>query len=120
MVLVDTDVASFFIKGDTRAATFFSHLEGQQPALSFMSVAELFQWAELRYWGERRKTTLETLLQTKYVVLGFEFGLAKEWARVRAEGKAQGRPISVKDIWVAATARYFDLPRPLEHERRRG
>jgi tRNA(fMet)-specific endonuclease VapC len=64
----------------------------------------------LHYWSERRKTILETLLQTKYVVLGFEFGLAKEWARVRAEGKAQGRPISVQDGWVAATARYFDLP----------
>jgi predicted nucleic acid-binding protein len=110
VVLLDTDVASFLIKKDSRAANFFPHLKGQQPALSFMSVAELFQWAEMRHWGERRKAGLEMLLNRRYVILGFELGLAKEWARVRAEAKEQGRPISVQDGWIAATGRYFSLP----------
>jgi tRNA(fMet)-specific endonuclease VapC len=110
VVLLDTDVASLLIKQDNRAAYFFPYLKGQQPALSFMSIAELFQWAEMHHWGERRKANLETLLNRRYVVLGFEFGLAKEWARVRAEAKEQGRPISVQDGWIAATGRYFNLP----------
>jgi tRNA(fMet)-specific endonuclease VapC len=110
VILIDTDVASFLIKGDDRAKELFAFVHGQQPALAFMSAAELFQWAELRYWGERRKASLEVLLTSRYVVLDFELGLAKEWARVRTEGKTQGRPISVQDGWVAASARYYDLP----------
>jgi tRNA(fMet)-specific endonuclease VapC len=105
VVLLDTDVASLLIKRDDRAADFFPYLQGRQPALSFMSVAELFQWAEMRHWGERRKASLETLLSRRYIVLGFELGLAKEWARVRAEAKEQGRPISVQDGRIAATGR---------------
>ncbi len=110
MLLLDTDVASFLLKRDSRATAFFPYLEGQQPALSFMSAAELFQWAEMRHWGERRKADLETLLNRRYVVVGFELGLAKEWARVRAEAKEQGHPIAVQDGWIAATGRYFGLP----------
>jgi len=47
-VLLDTDVASFIFKRDTRAAAYSEHLEGKIPAISFMTIAELFQWAEVR------------------------------------------------------------------------
>lgn len=66
------------IKQDSRAVQFFPYLRNRQPALSFMSVAELFQWAEMRHWGERRKAGLEELLHTRYIIFGFELGLAKE------------------------------------------
>jgi len=75
-----------------------------------MSAAELYQWAELAHWGEKRRNALEKLLKERYAVLGFELGLGREWARVRAECRASGRPISVQDAWVAATARYYSLP----------
>ena len=110
MVLLDTDTASYLIKGDDRAATLLPYLEGRQPALSFMSVAELYQWAEIRHWGERRRAMLEELLESRYVLLGYEPGLAREWARVRAECRDRGRAISVPDAWIAASARFFGLP----------
>jgi tRNA(fMet)-specific endonuclease VapC len=109
-ILLDTDVVSFILKGDTRGADYFERVRGKRLFLSFMSAAELFAWAELRHWGERRRAELEGLLVKRYAVLGFEMGLAKEWARVIAEAQTKGRPISVQDAWVAATARYFDLP----------
>ena len=109
MKLLDTDVASFFFRGDSRADLYVSHLKGEQLALSFMSVAELYAWAERNHWGVRRRAELETLILEHYTVLGFEVGLCKEWAKVRAEGFKQGRPIAVQDAWVAASARYFDL-----------
>jgi tRNA(fMet)-specific endonuclease VapC len=48
MVLLDTDVVSFILKGDTRAAGYMPLLTGNHLALSFMTVAELFQWSGIR------------------------------------------------------------------------
>ena len=52
-LLIDTDIASFILKGSNYADTYLPLLSGQELALSFMSVAELFQWAILRQWGDR-------------------------------------------------------------------
>ena len=109
MILLDTDVVSFFFKGDPRTAAYEQHLVGERLAVSFMTAAELYVWAERRAWGERRREELEYILTQRYTVLGFELGLTKEWARVRAEGWRQGHPIVVQDAWVAATARYHAI-----------
>ncbi len=110
MTLLDTDVVSFIMKGDDRGDAYFQQVEGQVLAISFMSAAELFAWAEIRHWGERRRAELDWLLTNQYAVLGFELGLAREWARIQAECFDAGTPIAVQDGWVAATARYHDLP----------
>ncbi|TVP69427.1 MAG: hypothetical protein EA342_03450 [Leptolyngbya sp. LCM1.Bin17] len=59
VLLVDTDVVSFLFKNDSRAANYANILQGNQLALSFMTVAELFQWAAVRNWGESRTQQLE-------------------------------------------------------------
>lgn len=110
MILLDTDVASFIFKGDARAEMFFEQVRGHPLGVSFVTAAELFAWAELNHWGERRRAELDWLLTERYAVLGFELGLAREWARIQAECALSGRPIAAQDGWVAATARYFDLP----------
>jgi tRNA(fMet)-specific endonuclease VapC len=53
LILIDTDIASFILKGSDYATPYLPLLRGQELALSFMSVAELFQWAALRHWGDR-------------------------------------------------------------------
>ncbi len=54
-VVVDTDVVSFLLKGDTRAQAYRSHLQDKVLALSFMTVAELYRWAYERQWGPVRQ-----------------------------------------------------------------
>lgn len=85
-------------------------MKGQVLGLSFVSAAEPCAWAEVRHWGERYRAELDWLLTNQYAVLGLELGLAREWARIQAECFAAGTPIAVQDGWVAATARYHDLP----------
>jgi len=58
-VVVDTDVASYLHKKDSRARLFRSHLIGREWVISFMTVAELDEWAERRRWGEARRERLE-------------------------------------------------------------
>lgn len=45
VVLLDTDVVSFLIKGDSRVAAYAPLLRSNRLAFSFMTVAELYQWA---------------------------------------------------------------------------
>jgi len=51
IVLLDTDVVSFIFKKDTRAKEYAPFLKDRRLSLSFMTVAELFQWAKIRKWG---------------------------------------------------------------------
>jgi hypothetical protein len=46
-VVVDTDVESFLFKNDTRAVGYLHHLRDRQWLISFMTEAELEQWALL-------------------------------------------------------------------------
>lgn len=103
VVVVDTDVVSFLFKGDTRAEVYRQHLQGKTLAISFMTVAELYQWAYVRDWGERKLAQLEERLRS-YVVVPYDHELCRQWARICADRQRLGKPISVQDAWIAATA----------------
>ena len=101
--MLDTDVCSFLFRQDSRAEAYRSHLEGRILALSFMSVAELYQWAYLHNWGETRLARLEKWLR-HFVILPFDNELCRWWAQVRVERQRRGHPISAQDAWIAACA----------------
>ncbi|NKQ34663.1 MAG: type II toxin-antitoxin system VapC family toxin [Chloroflexi bacterium] len=109
VVLLDTNIVSFLLKGDSRAQSYAAYLQHKEPALSFMTVAELYQWAFIRNWGERRLKELEKQLQG-YLVFPFDIVVCRYWAEVRADCRRAGRPISSQDAWVAATALQYNLP----------
>ena len=109
LLLIDTDVASFVFKGSDYANPYLPLLSGQELALSFMTVAELFQWAILRQWGDRRLLQLEQYL-SNYLVIPVDQALCQEWAKVRSDRQIVGRPISSQDAWIAATALRHNLP----------
>ncbi len=109
VLVVDTDVVSFLFKADTRAAAYRPRLEGNTLAVSFMTVAELYQWAFVRDWGERRLRWLEEELR-RFAILPFDAELCQIWARITVERQRAGRPISVQDAWVAATALRYACP----------
>jgi predicted nucleic acid-binding protein len=108
-ILLDTNIVSFLIKQDSRVKDYAPHLQNHRLAISFMSVAELFQWAYTRNWGESRIRQLEIALKN-YVVFAFDIEICRLWGEVRAECYRAGRPISSQDAWVAATARQHNLP----------
>jgi tRNA(fMet)-specific endonuclease VapC len=108
-LIVDTDVVSFLLKGDTRAQLYRPHLQGRTLALSFMTVAELYQWAYVRNWGDRKLTRLEEQLH-RYVIVPFDNELCKQWASISVQRQRMGRPMSAQDAWIAATALRHDCP----------
>lgn len=110
MVLLDTNIVSYLFKGDSRAKGYAPYLQGQQLAISFMTVAELYQWAAVRQWGQYRFNQLEQALKASYIILAFDIALCRQWGLVRATLRTRGKPISPEDAWIAATALQYKLP----------
>jgi tRNA(fMet)-specific endonuclease VapC len=102
-VVVDTDVISFWFKGDTRVASYRRHLIGRLPIISFVTVAELEEWALLRRWGSERRERMEKHLQ-RFVLCPIDRDLCRIWAEVRQSSRQTGRLVTHADAWIAATA----------------
>jgi tRNA(fMet)-specific endonuclease VapC len=108
-VVVDTDVISFLLKDDTRAQMYRPHLQDKMLVLSFMTVAELYQWAYQRNWGQKRLAWLEDRLHA-FVIAPYDNDLCRRWATICVERQRSGKPISAQDAWIAATALRHEVP----------
>lgn len=107
--VVDTNVVSYVFRQDTRAAAYRSVLNEHQLVPSFMTVAELEQWAIARSWGIRRLTELMAYID-RFGIVASSRALARTWAEVTTLAQRRGRPIGVADAWIAATALLYNLP----------
>jgi tRNA(fMet)-specific endonuclease VapC len=108
-VVVDTDVASFLYKRDTRASLYRPHLVGRTLYVSFMTVAELERWALASNWGSVKMTRLDRYLQRFHMVL-VDRALCRKWAEVMDGACRAGQPVGVADAWIAATALALSCP----------
>jgi predicted nucleic acid-binding protein len=108
-VLLDTDVASFIFKQDTRMALYQPYLIDHSLMLSFMSLAELHRWALERDWGDARLARMEQFLR-RFIIHPFDAALCHQWAEITDGARRKGRPIQCADAWIAATALLYDIP----------
>ena len=108
-VVVDTDVLSYLFKQDSRGESYKSHLEGKLGVISFMTVAELEFWANIRNWEAHRRAQLADFLQP-YAVINSDRELARTWAAIRSEVMRSGHHIDTADCWIAATALLHGIP----------
>ena len=106
-LILDTNIVSFLMKGDTRANVYQRHLEGNTLAISFMTVGELYEGAYRQGWSEKRLGKLKELIKS-YLVIPFSPALCERWGQIRTERRNQ--PIAVDDGWIAATALIYGCP----------
>ena len=66
-ILLGTNIISFIFKNDSRVALYEAILKGNKLAISFMTVAEFYQWSAIRKWGKSRITRME-YEKKKYLV----------------------------------------------------
>ena len=107
VLLLDTNIVSYLFKGHTLAAKYQPHLQHQVPAVSFMTVAEMYEGAFRAKWGAKRFAKLNALWKN-YAVFESTPTLCRRWGEVRFERKSQ--PIDGADAWIAATALVYGLP----------
>src|SRR5260370_30256079 len=108
-VVIDTDVASFLFKNDSRAQSYLRHLGDRQWLISFMTEAELEQWALLSNWQAKRIEWLRVFLG-RFVVVPSSRDLVLQWAEVMVAARRAGRRLETADAWIAATAALYDAP----------
>jgi tRNA(fMet)-specific endonuclease VapC len=112
VVLLDTTVASLLHpkkRADALRTKYEPHMRGATLALSFQTVAELWRWAEKRNWGETSRTGLDAFIR-RFLVIPYDYELAKVWARVMDASCRQGRRLEAGDCWIAATAVHRSIP----------
>jgi tRNA(fMet)-specific endonuclease VapC len=109
IVVVDTNVISFFIKNDTRAALYQPYLDDRLQIIAAQTLAELELWTLIHNWGPRRRATLHAYLKD-FVLAEADEAICFSWAAVQVNARRLGHPISVSDAWIAATALAYDVP----------
>ena len=108
-VVIDTDVVSFLFKNDSRAQSYFRHLSDRQWLISFMTEAELEQWALLSNWQAKRMEWLRVFMG-RFAVVPSSRDLVVKWAEVMVAARRSGRRLETADAWIAATAALYDAP----------
>jgi predicted nucleic acid-binding protein len=108
-IVLDTDVVSFLFKGDTREQIYLPQLQDRQWLISFMTEAELEQWALLANWSAKRVEWLR-LFVNRSVIVPSSHDLVLKWAEAMVAARRSGRRIETADAWIAATALLYDAP----------
>lgn len=115
-VVVDTDVSSQILR-DRLPSTLAGKLVGETLCATFVTVAELTQWAEMHRWGPRRRLVLTRWLASVLVLPYNEReedtvleDVARTWGEISARARLRGRPRPQNDTWIAACCLVYGLP----------
>jgi tRNA(fMet)-specific endonuclease VapC len=107
-VVLDTDAVSFLFKSDSRAQIYLPHLRDRQWLISFMTEAELEQWALLSNWNAKRIEWLRVFL-ARFAIVPSSRDLVLKWAEIMVAARRAGRRLETADAWIA-TAILYDAP----------
>ena len=105
-MILDTNAVSALFAGDRALSELLSNSSHHH--LPVIVIGE-FRYGLLR---SRQADLLSSLLDTlirESIVLGIETRTANEYAHVREELRAVGKPIPENDLWIAALARQHGL-----------
>ena len=108
-VVLDTNIVSYIVNGDTRAQFYESEISGMQPVISFQTWEEILIMTIKNGWGVRRRRDLLDHL-SRYEVIWPTPTLVVICAELRAERETAGRRMEAADGWIAATAIMLGCP----------
>jgi tRNA(fMet)-specific endonuclease VapC len=108
VVLIPDDVVSFLFKNDSRAQLYLPQMDNREWLISFMTEAELEQWASWRT-GAKSAYWLRLFL-SRFAIVPSSHDLVLRWAEAMVGARRNGRRIETADAWIAATALLYDAP----------
>ena len=107
-VLLDTDVFSYLMKNDTRGNAYRQHVKNKTVAISFVTVGELYYWAEKRNWSAKNRRALEDRIKA-VVVVPYDAQLCRAYGKLRVS-LAAGVNVAGNDLWIAACSIRHGIP----------
>jgi predicted nucleic acid-binding protein len=119
--LLDTDVFSFLLlrQEDSRSSLYQFHIQDRIAVISYVTIGELYFWAEGRKWGIDRLNLLEERIRDT-TVIRYDLEVCRTYARLKCALRTPSgshRVIGDNDLWIAACAVRYGLPL-VTHNRR--
>lgn len=110
MVLVDTNVVSFIFKKDSRNVLYEPHVDGRLTAIAAQTFAELELLPLRNNWSAVRHKRLKEYIDSEFIFLEVTKEISLNWSQIQFQANRMGKPISVADAWIAATALAYSIP----------
>lgn len=108
-VLLDTDVFSYLMKpNDTRGEAYRPLVKGKTVTVCFITVGELYYWAEKRNWSGKTLQNFEERLKA-VVIVPYDSELCRAYGKVRAS-LPKGLVVAPNDLWIATCAIRHSIP----------
>jgi len=107
-VVLDTDVSSRIIR-DRLTGPLLARLANRTWCITFVTVGELWKWADVRSWGSSSRRDLEFWLSS-VVVLPYNRRVSRTWGSISAAASRRGRPTPANDTWIAACCLVRGVP----------
>ena len=122
MILFDTTFLIDLVNGDPGAVKIASNLDEMEEsaALSVISMHEYLLGVYLTYYGKelfRQKLDSAKRDLSKFRILPFTKNSAHLSAKIQAEVTKKGKPIGINDIYIGATALYYNIKLMSRNER---
>ena len=111
VAIVDTDIFSYWFKGDIRGEPYREYAKGYYLALSFATVGELYHWSLRKRWGDVLKAKLREAI-SEFLIIPSDDQVCYKFAEARLP-QYKGQPhdlIGYDDYWIAACALRFNCP----------
>lgn len=106
-MILDTNAISGLLAGDCGLEEVL-HAE-ERHHLPVIVLGEYRYGLSVSRHGRRLESLLDRL-EIESSVLAIDASTARDYADIRRELRAKGRPIPEKDLWIAALARQHHLP----------
>lgn len=91
-LLLDTNIVSYIMKGNSEAERYKEHLSGKRLAISFITVGELWAGAANASWVPTKRDQLRKTI-CRFVVIPYDYEIAQRYGEIIAHCKRSGRPI---------------------------
>ena len=119
-ILLDTNVFSFLLRqADTRATLYRPHIQDHIAVISYVTIGELYFWAEGRKWGGERVKLLEEKIRDT-AIIRYDLEVCRTYAQLKyglRTPSGSQRVIGDNDLWIAACAVRHGIPL-VTHNRR--
>lgn len=106
MMLLDTNIVSFFFKQHRIWHRYYPLILGRDLAINFQTRAELIAGSLVAKWSPARYSKLEQFL-VQFSMLHSDDTICQWWGEIQQVRRSQ--PISCNDAWIAATALSYDF-----------
>jgi tRNA(fMet)-specific endonuclease VapC len=104
MYLLDTNIISYWMRGDQRIIETIKKYSPAELSLSTITLAEIFYGIEKSPVKKRERQRKIERIRSQLDIFPFNEHAAQAYGAIRAKLEKQGQPISERDLQIAAIA----------------